>query len=106
LCVLLSDLPGAGRVVPAKIFEYFASKRPIFAIAPPGELWELLENHPSAFRLQPTDIEGIAARLAVEMENRAKSLGRLEGWTCDAFDRRQQAGELASILTRAATHSA
>jgi hypothetical protein len=35
---LLSDVAGAERVVPAKLFEYMAAGRPIWAIAPRGEV--------------------------------------------------------------------
>ena len=49
LCLLLSDLPEAGRVVPAKMFEYLAVRRPIFAIVPPGEVSSLLQDCPFAF---------------------------------------------------------
>jgi len=46
LCLLLSSLPAAERVVPAKLFEYMAARRPILGVVPDGECRDLLEGHP------------------------------------------------------------
>jgi hypothetical protein len=99
LCVLLADLPGAERVVPAKIFEYLATRRRILAIAPQGELTQLLDAYPGARVFSPEDVEGIANCLAQEIEDRGH--GRemeTMGWNLSRFERRSQAGELAQIL--------
>jgi glycosyltransferase involved in cell wall biosynthesis len=99
LCALLSDLPGAGRVVPAKIFEYMAAMRPILAIGPPGELWELCRQCPAAHCFAPRNLEGIANWLAQEITNH--SLGKtlnVQPWNEALFNRRQQAGQLAQLL--------
>jgi glycosyltransferase involved in cell wall biosynthesis len=99
LCLLLSDVPGAERVVPAKVFEYFAARRPILAIAPPGELWELLDGHSAAFRFAPSDVEAIADCLASQISGHSQGLPRPVSFrTHHSFDRRSQAGELASLL--------
>jgi glycosyltransferase involved in cell wall biosynthesis len=99
LCALLSDVPTAGRVVPAKIFEYMAVKRAILAIAPPGELWDLLRNYPAAYLVEPKDIAGIAACLEREIErHRAGRPVDFHSWDASPFDRRNQAGQLAKIL--------
>src|SRR5436853_102387 len=58
LCLLCSDVPHAGRVINAKSFEYMAAQRPVFAISPRGELWDLFADYPAAFRLEPRDIDG------------------------------------------------
>jgi glycosyltransferase involved in cell wall biosynthesis len=99
LCVLLSDLPGAERVVPAKIFEYMATKRPILAIAPRGEVWDILGSYPVVHLCVPTDTGAIARCLTGEVE-RHRIGGRLsfDGWDDSSFDRRQQARQLASLL--------
>src|SRR5262249_54328273 len=68
LCVLLSDVKGAGRVVPAKLFECMASRRPVLAIVPPGECWDLLGDYPAAYRREPGDVAGIADALADMLE--------------------------------------
>ena len=99
LCVLLSDVPGAERVVPAKVFEYLATRRPILAIAPWGELWDILAGYPAAHLLLPADSAAIARCLAEEVQRHLNG-DRLsfDGWDASPFDRRQQAGQLAALL--------
>jgi hypothetical protein len=96
---LLSDLPGSERVVPAKVFEYFATRRPILAVAPGGELAEILYDCPAARRFAPADVPGISAHL--EQAVRDHQNGRVSlipAWDDSRYDRRAQAGQLASIL--------
>src|SRR5260370_41122329 len=68
LCVLLSDVRAAERVVPAKIFEYMAARRAIIGIGPRGEMWELLRECPAAHLNEPNDVSGIADTLAREIQ--------------------------------------
>lgn len=99
LCVLLSDVPGAERVVPAKIFEYLATRRPILAIAPKGELWDILAGYPAAHLLPPADSGAIARCLADEVQRHVKGHPLpFDGWDASPFDRRQQAGQLVALL--------
>jgi hypothetical protein len=99
LCVLLSDLPGVQRVVPAKIFECMAARRPILAIAPRGEVWDLLGPYPAATLLTPSDTAGVADALASEIQRHVEGrLPSLNGWKQTGYDRRSQAGQLASVL--------
>src|SRR6516225_1639753 len=99
LCVLLSDSPGAERVVPAKVFECMAAKRPILAIIPRGDLWDLLEHYPLAQRHLPGDAEGIAASLAGAIQRHGEGRAEaLRGWDVRRYDRRCLTGQLASLL--------
>jgi glycosyltransferase involved in cell wall biosynthesis len=99
LCVLLSDVPGAERVVPAKIFEYLATQRPILVIAPPGELWDILAGCPAARLLPPADSGAIARCLADEVQRHlAGNPLSFDAWDASPFNRRQQAGQLAALL--------
>jgi glycosyltransferase involved in cell wall biosynthesis len=100
LCALLSDVPGAERVVPAKIFECMAARRSIFAIAPPGEMWDILGGYPAAFRLHPRDVGGIRERLATEIERQGDGHSCEFAWDGSKFDRNYEAAQLASILNR------
>ena len=54
VCLFVNDVPGADRVIPAKLFEYLASRRPILAVTPPGDVWQVLRSHPAASVLHPT----------------------------------------------------
>jgi glycosyltransferase involved in cell wall biosynthesis len=100
VCVLLSDLPGASRVVPAKVFECLAARRPILAIAPRGELWELLPPEPAAFRYSPDDVAGIAECLEREIDRHIRGPALEIPPPSQPFDRRSQAGQLARVLDR------
>jgi len=97
LCVLLSDLPGAERVIPAKVFEYIASARPILAIAPRGDVWDLLRAHPGALVCAPHDVGGIADWIARSVENRCWQRPQ-DFVDTRPFNRRAQAQQLASLL--------
>jgi glycosyltransferase involved in cell wall biosynthesis len=99
LCVLLSDLPGIERVVPAKIFECMAAKRPIWAIAPRGEVWDLLEDYPCRFRFLPQDIDGIRACLEEQIQLHCcyHTVPQLN-WNSSRYERKTQAKYLAELL--------
>jgi glycosyltransferase involved in cell wall biosynthesis len=97
LCLLLSDLPGADRVIPAKLFEYIAVGKPILAVAPEGDVWNLLRMHPSAFTHTPDDVCGVSAWLAHAIEGGVTAPASSE-FDTRPFDRRRQAQRLASLL--------
>jgi glycosyltransferase involved in cell wall biosynthesis len=99
LCALLTDAADAERVLPGKIFEYMASRRPVLAIAPRGELWEILDTYPHAYRFLPSDIAGIATFLLGQAASyRGERSERPLPWDASPYDRRRQAGQLAELL--------
>lgn len=101
LCVLLADLPGAGRVVPAKVFEYMATGRPILALAPEGELRDILAHYPAARAFSPRDAEGIAQFLSDQIRGTANAKPAAAAlWDALPFERRHQAGQMAELLGR------
>jgi hypothetical protein len=60
-----------GGMVPAKIFDYLAARRPILAIGPPGsEAGMILEESGAGGVLAATDVAGIAARVVEAAANR------------------------------------
>lgn len=99
LCLLLSDLPEASRCVPAKLFEYMAAGSTILAVTPPGEVEDLLSNHPCAYVCRPDDPEGFADLIAVAIDRKRRNVGAI-GAACDisSFSRRAQTAKLASFL--------
>ncbi|MBL8798964.1 MAG: hypothetical protein JNM56_34080 [Planctomycetia bacterium] len=104
LCVLLADVPGAERVMPAKLFEYLATQRSILAIAPRGELWDVLGDHPRAGKFEPRDIEGIAGWLASEIERAGqRTNAEVARWDAGDYSRPRQARQLATLLDSVAT---
>lgn len=106
-CLLLSDVPEAARVVPAKTFEYIALKRPILSITRRGEVSRILENCPFAASFTPDDTAGIAAYIQQRVEQKclagiptdpAISCEPTDSWSPEQFERQHQAGELADLL--------
>ena len=98
LLLLLSDLRGAGRVVPAKLFEYMATGRPILTIAPPGEAREILEGYPGGC-FSPGDVPGIATWLRnVIPSGRSNQIGVVERVNSGAYTRLNQTRQLAGFL--------
>lgn len=107
LCLLLSDLPHVGRVVPAKLFEYMAIGKPLLAIAPHGEVSELLGDCPFGFIHHPNDVTGITRRLGDEIERHRLRIPIPTGlWTARQFERHSLTGELAQLLDQISGHSA
>jgi glycosyltransferase involved in cell wall biosynthesis len=97
LCSLLSDVPGANRVVPAKVFEHMAARREVLVIAPRGELWDVVRGYPLAHCHEPSDVTGIAATLE-RLVLRQREERTLTAWDGSPYDRRSQAGQLADLL--------
>jgi len=99
LCVLLSDVPGAERVMPAKVFEYMATRRPIVAVAPKGEVWDVLADYPHKHLCLPSDAPAITRALLAEVQRKDGGVPPyFNGWHHERFSRSTQAGQLASIL--------
>ena len=101
LVVLLSDLDLARRVVPGKIFEYFATANSILAIAPEGEVWNLLHDYPLAQCAEPSSPESITDFLISSLEDFSEQVEKAAvGFDASRFERRQLTAELAAILDK------
>lgn len=101
LCLLLADVPAAERVLPAKTFEYLATGREILAIAPAGEMLDVLCRFAGVSHYLPQDIAGITQHLAWRLAQPEKTTDHLR--ELDVFDRCYQAGQLAEILEQIVT---
>jgi glycosyltransferase involved in cell wall biosynthesis len=98
LCLLLADVPGAERVVPAKLFEYLAARKDLLAIVPDGEAARIVERfHPDG-RFRPTDIIGIRGWLADRLERGSAPSGVALGTDIDEFSRERQTARLLELL--------
>ncbi|MBL4575461.1 MAG: hypothetical protein JKY51_05080 [Opitutaceae bacterium] len=101
LCLLLSDINMARRVVPAKIFEYLATKNSIFVVAPEGEVWDLVKDYPRAYCAEPSDIDNIVSLLANDIDRFLREGNtKVEGYSSEKYERRAQALQLAQALNR------
>jgi glycosyltransferase involved in cell wall biosynthesis len=108
LCLLLSEAPGAERVVPAKLFEYLAAGKPILGICPSGESADLLKQSQPESHFIPSDVAGIARWL--ETNIRSCEAGevrshRVRNNSVEQFSRRAQAGQLAGLLDQLVAQS-
>jgi glycosyltransferase involved in cell wall biosynthesis len=98
LCILEAELPGSGRVVPAKTFEYLGARRPILAIAPRGELWDLLAEYPGARCFEPHDVAAVVDWLQGEIERQRSGGAARIGGDPDRYSRVRGAADLAALL--------
>ena len=77
VCLLLSDVAGADRVVPAKLFEYLASRKEMLAIVPHGETADIVQRFFPRGQIEPKNVDGISAwlesRLSGDAERNAPS---------------------------------
>lgn len=96
LCLLLSDVPGAERVVPAKLFEYLAIQKDMLAICPAGETADIARRFCPDGHVTPSETSRIAdwlkQRLASGGGGSRPYVGR------DEFSRETQTRRLAEIL--------
>jgi glycosyltransferase involved in cell wall biosynthesis len=106
LCVLLSDTADAARVMPAKVFEYMATRRPLLTIAPHGEVWDVLKDHPDAGLHLPTDVEGIATSLRGAVAAHVTGATQELAFDSSRYSRIGQSEQLAALLDAAVAASA
>ena len=99
VCLLLSDVPGAERVVPAKLFEYLAIRKEMLTIAPHGETADLARRFFPDGHFVPNDTAGIAAWLTERLSGVERtSRERPARQAIDEFSRESQTARLAELL--------
>jgi len=99
-CLLLSDVPEAGRVVPAKTFEYLGLGGRILYVGPSGEVSEILSDFPQADSYLPADTDDIANYFSERLADSSADSEKTEGASPCRFERRMLTGQLAEILNR------
>lgn len=111
LC-LLSDVSGANRIYPAKIFELMYLGRPCLALAPEGALATLVRRHQLGEVVAPADREAIFRSLSQRLRRfQDGALATRSDSATDAVDiarfhRQRQAGEFARVFRAAADEAA
>lgn len=99
LLLINADLPDAQRLINAKSFEYMAARRPIFLVAPHGELWRLLADMPEALKARPDDVEQIASNFETAIGRWQRGAeSSIGSWDLSKFERRHLTGRLARLL--------
>lgn len=97
LCLLLADVPGAERVVPAKLFEYLAARRDLLAVLPRGEAAGLIERCHPAGAISPGDTDSIFRWLVQRISvGPVTNLGRSKDIA--EFNREHQTERLMGLL--------
>lgn len=97
--LLNADRPDSDRIVNAGTFECIAARRPIFAVAPDGDLWELIRDLPGTVLCQPCAEGAIAEALARNIERHAAGLREMnDHQDITQYDQRHLTGELAVLL--------
>ncbi len=107
LCLLLSDVPGADRVVPAKLFEYLAIRKDMLTISPSGETAEIVHRFYPQGQFVPSQVHEISnwlkQRLATHGDTQPTEIDES---ALDEFSRKSQSRQLADLLnTLVASHS-
>ncbi|KYF85684.1 hypothetical protein BE20_22045 [Sorangium cellulosum] len=98
LCVLLSDVESACRVVPAKMFEYLSIGKEILAIAPDGEAADIIKAHHAGSHIHPGDVLGIAGWLRERAQNGRRALPNDNAVEIAQFSRERLCEQLARLL--------
>ncbi|MBI5522086.1 MAG: glycosyltransferase family 4 protein [Desulfarculus sp.] len=97
LVLTLAGLPGLELMVPAKLFEYLAVRRPVLGILPRGAASQIVEATNAGAVVQPGQPSDLAGLLAGWLRDPPAPLAAPPG----AFDRRVLAGQLARALDQA-----
>ncbi len=99
LLMLNTDLPHTQRIVNAKTFEYMAARRPMFVVAPEGDVWDLVRDLPGTVLCPPADVSKIKACLALVIEQYRCGVHHDDAhWDIERFQRRELARQLAMLL--------
>lgn len=101
LCLLLSDVSGADRVVPAKLFEYLAMKRDMLAICPNGETANIARRFFPDGHAMPGNVSGISRWLEQRIQDVDGSPVEVNADMpgLDEYSRETQTRRLVQLLT-------
>lgn len=102
LLLILGFVTTESATIPAKLFEYLASGRPILALTPPGEAKTLIERHDLGGVVTEPDVEATCRILDRYFEDWRQRTGPPSSSLNipEVFTRRHQAEQLARILDR------
>jgi glycosyltransferase involved in cell wall biosynthesis len=102
LVLLLGDYEFAGRVVPAKTFEYMALRNTILALCPQGEVWSILQGIQNATCVAPADIAKIKHFLTSMLARPVGTTVIKQGQEkIEQFNRVNLTAQLADVLNKA-----
>lgn len=106
LLMINSDLPKTQRIINAKTFEYMAARKPMFVVAPKGDVWDIVRELPGSVLCEPANLDELCEQLALQIEQHRCGVEIPEShWKIEGFHRRQLAGELAELLGEMVQHA-
>lgn len=101
LLMINSNLPQTQRIINAKTFEYMAARRPMFVVAPKGDVWDIVQNLPGSVLCEPSQVDQIADRLELLIEQHRCGIQHSEcTWDIEQFHRSRLTNQLAELLNR------
>jgi glycosyltransferase involved in cell wall biosynthesis len=101
LLLILGFSKSTGATIPAKLFEYIATGRPMLSFVPEGEAARLITKYQAGIAVTSPDIEKTVGYLLREFDAwQARTMAPESRFSLPAeFDRKAQAATLAGILT-------
>ena len=107
LILTLADQPGAERVVPGKLFEYLAMRRPILSMMADGEAARLISKHSIGSNINPSNTEAIVEWLANAIRSKVEpnllTASANQEINLDWCSRPTLAGQLAALFEELCT---
>ena len=73
LLLVVDDVAGSEGIVPGKVFEYIGARRPVLAIAPEGDVADLIRRTRAGVVVDRRDIDGMAGALAGWIEEKRRT---------------------------------
>jgi len=100
LVLPLADVPNSAGHIPSRAYEYLASRRPILAVCPDGDLADLLAGFPQVTRVRPGDTERVieALKEAVSRWETGIQAPEPDMDSLRSLSRRERAVEMDRIL--------
>lgn len=102
--VLLQASADTASLIPAKLFEYLRTGRPVLALAGEGAIADVMRETGGGWIVDPRDADGLLATVVTAYEAwRAGALGRhlAARERLERFERRRLTGELARVFVHA-----
>lgn len=99
--LLIADRPGAEGTCPAKLYEYLGMGMPVLLAGPPdGMPARILRETDGGWAVKPSDISGLAQRLAELADAKAagRTLGEPDADAVGRYSRPKQAARYAELL--------
>lgn len=101
LLLVVDDVKGSEGIVPGKVFEYLGSRRPVLAVAPEGDVADLVRRTGAGVVVNQDDVEGMASALEkwiVERRTTGKVTFAGSDVEIQKLSRRHRTGLLAGIF--------